>query len=674
MTFRWITLFSFLSLYSFAQEPLSKDSTKVLEEIIVSAYSSNRSLKETPVALGLAAEKELGRFSNTSILPAVNTMPGVRMEERSPGSYRFSIRGSTIRSPFGVRDVKFYWNGLPLTDGGGNTYLNLLDFDAFGKIEIIKGPGASLYGSGTGGVVLLNSPLTNQKLLQLTAMGGSFGLQRYQAKAVFGDAKKKFFVNYAHQQSDGYRVQSAMRRDALNLEGSFSVGSKSTLQASVFYTDLYYQTPGGLTLAQYNTDPRQARPGPNGAVQQQAAIYNKTIFGGLLYENQWSSKWSTRVGIYDSYTDYTNPAIRNYERRTEYNVGGRTDTQYQFEKRKWKGKVTAGAEWQHFYSPLTDYGNKSGVKDTVQTDDRLTSNIVLTFLQAEIDLPQNFFLTIGGSANFMKYDFNRLVGAPLGQQQRNFDPVFSPRMALLKKFSESMSAYVSIGKGFSAPSFAEVLPSSGVYNNTLAPEQGINYELGIRGQLFQSFSFNMAAYDFELRQAIVSQNSGDYFINAGRTSQKGIETFLAWQTRSESKTQLRTWISYTLTNYRFVDYSHDGIDYSGNQWTGTAPYTLVCGLDVYFAKNFYWNATTTYVDRIPLNDANSFYSADYFLAGSRIGFNHRMGKKTSMEILGGVDNILDQHYSLGNDLNALGNRYFNAAATRNYYFGIKVIP
>jgi len=648
--------FSFFSFCVAAQEQ-PKDSTKVLDEVIVNAYSSNRSLKETPVALGLVGEKELNRFSNTSILPAMNTNPGVRMEERSPGSYRFSIRGSTIRSPFGVRDVKFYWNGLPLTDGGGNTYLNLLDFDAFGKAEVIKGPGASLYGSGTGGVVLLNSPLTNQKQLQVTAMGGSFGLQRYQAKAILGNAKRKLFVNYAHQQSDGYRQQSAMRRDALNLEGNFSLGNKSTLQASIFYTDLYYQTPGGLTLTQYNTDPKQARPGPNGSVQQNASIRNKTIFGGAVYEKQWSSKWSTRAGVYDSYTDYTNPAIRNYERRNEYNFGGRTDTQYQFEKRSWSGKLTMGAELQHFYSTLTDYGNKSGVKDTVQTDDRLTSNVFLLFAQAEIDLPQDFFLTIGGSANFLKYNINRLAGSPLGQQQRNFDPVFSPRVALLKKFSAKFSAYTSISKGFSAPSLAEVLPSSGVYNNTLSPEQGINYELGIRGKLLKVFSFDIAAYDFELNDAIVSQNNGDYFINAGNTSQKGLETFLAWQAINSPKSQLRTWIAYTLTNYKFVNYSH--------------------GLDFSYARNCYWNLTTTYVDRIPLNDANNAYASDYFLVGSRVGFRNQI-HKTAVEIFAGVDNALDQHYSLGNDLNASTNatigRFYNAAATRNFYFGIKIIP
>lgn len=666
-------MFFFFPLHAIAQNQLSNDTSKVLNEVIVNAYSSNRSLKETPVAIGLVAEKELNRFNNTSILSSINTIPGVRMEERSPGSYRFSIRGSTIRSPFGVRDVKFYWNGLPLTDGGGNTYLNLLDFDAFGRAEVIKGPGASLYGSGTGGVVLLNSPFSNQEMLQLSAVGGSFGLQRYQARAIIGNAKKKIIVNYAHQQADGYRQQSAMRRDAINFEGVFSLGNKGTLQLYTFISNLYYQTPGGLTLAQYTADPSQARPDPNGAVKQQAAIYNKTTFGGAQYEKQWSSKWSSRAGFYVSHTDFTNPAIRNYERRRENNFGGRTDTQYQFEKASWAGKLTMGAEYQHFNSSLTDYGNRSGVQDTLQSDDRLTSDIILLFGQAEFNLPQNFFLTLGGSATFMKYSDNRIAGSPLGYQHGNFDPVFSPRIALLKKFSEQFSSYASVSKGFSAPSLAEVLPSSGVYNNSLSPEQGINYEIGFRGKFLNAFSFDVAAYDFELNDAIVSQNNGDYFINAGNTSQKGLETFLSWQITNASKAHLRTWISYTLTNYKFVTYSHDGVDYSGKEWTGTPKTTLVYGLDFSLAHGLYWNFTSTYVDRIPLNDANTAYAAEYFLVGSRIGFKNQI-QKTPLEIFVGVDNALDQKYSLGNDLNAQGSRYYNAAATRNLYFGIKVTP
>lgn len=675
MTWRLFFCALVLSFPLAAQE--NTDTTRVLEEVVVNAYQYNRSLKASPVALGVATEKEFNRFNNSSIVSTMNTIPGVRMEERSPGSYRFSIRGSTLRSPFGVRNVKFYWNGLPLTDGGGNTYLNLLDLDALGRAEVIKGPGGSLYGAGTGGVVLLNNPFAKQNQYQLSASGGNFGFQRYQASADFGNSKEKIFVNYAHQHADGYRQQSAMRRDAVNLEGKFSLGEKNGLQASLFYTDLYYQTPGGLTLAQYDADPKQARPtgAIPGAVQQRAAIYNKTIYGSSTFEHQWSAHWSSRIGGYGSYTDFTNPSILNYERRIEQNFGGRTNTQYDFDKQTWKGKLVAGAEYQFFHSPLTDYGNLNGSRDTLQTDDRLTSNSLLLFAQAEIDLPKNFYLTVGASGNFLKYNFQRRAGLPAGDAQRNFDPVLSPRVALIKKISESFSVFGSISKGFSAPSQAEVRPSAGVYNSSLSPEQGISYEVGIRGSVFSNFSFDVVGYDFELAQAIVSEKNifnADYFVNAGHTSQKGIETLVSYQISSPAKSSayLKIWISYTFTNYKFSDYQHDGVDYSGNHWTGSPQNTIVGGVDLNF-KKFYWNMTSNYVERIPMNDANSVYAPDYFLLGSRIGFKENFNQ-AALEFFAGVDNALDQHYSLGNDLNAAGGRYFNSAATRNFYLGIKI--
>src|SRR5690606_19038249 len=142
-----------------------------------------------------------------------NSIPGVRMEERSPGSYRFSIRGSLLRSPFGIRNVKMYYNSLPLTDGGGNTYLNLLDFSSIGNLEIIKGPGASLYGAGTGGVVLLNSQAAHQNMVQVTSTVGSFGLQRHGLEWQHHTRKVNTSLQYHHQKYAGYRSQSAMQRD-----------------------------------------------------------------------------------------------------------------------------------------------------------------------------------------------------------------------------------------------------------------------------------------------------------------------------------------------------------------------------------------------------------------------------------------------------------------------------
>ena len=242
-----------------AQVP-ENDTTKILNEVVVRAYLYNRPMNEVPAAVATLDQKDFERFNNTSILPAVNLIPGVRMEERSPGSYRFSIRGSLLRSPFGVRNVKMYWNGLPLTDGGGNTYLNLLDFNSITSSEIIKGPGGSLYGAGTGGVVLFNKDPSNPGL-RLSTVFGSYGLQRYQLSGQVGNDKVKASIQYAHQQSDGYREQTKMDRDALNADINFSLGSKSSLNATVFYTDLFYETPGGLNKS---TIRRRSKPGPSG--------------------------------------------------------------------------------------------------------------------------------------------------------------------------------------------------------------------------------------------------------------------------------------------------------------------------------------------------------------------------------------------------------------------------
>ena len=107
-----------------------------MDEVIIKAFAADRTVNEVPSAIAVLTYKELNRFNNTSLVPALNTIAGVQMEERSPGSYRLAIRGSSLRSPFGIRNVKVYWNFLPFTDGGGNTYLNSLDFSSINSLEI----------------------------------------------------------------------------------------------------------------------------------------------------------------------------------------------------------------------------------------------------------------------------------------------------------------------------------------------------------------------------------------------------------------------------------------------------------------------------------------------------------------------------------------------------------
>ena len=56
----------------------------------------------------------------------------------------------------------------------------------------------------------------------------------------------------------------------------------------------------------------------------------------------------------------------------------------------------------------------------------------------------------------------------------------------------------------------------------------------------------------------------------------------------------------------------------------------------------------------------------------RAGFKGKFKQGTNFELFLGVENLLDVTYSLGNDLNAFGRRYFQPAPGINYYFGLKL--
>jgi iron complex outermembrane receptor protein len=138
----------------------------------------------------------------------------VRLEERSPGSYRLNIRGSTLRSPFGVRNVKVYWNDIPFTDPGGNTYLNQLSFSNIQSVEVIKGPAGSIYGAGTGGAVLLQSQAGAwQPGISTGYTGGSFNTNAFNIQVRGGTDERRNSFTFSHQNSDGYRLHTNMRRD-----------------------------------------------------------------------------------------------------------------------------------------------------------------------------------------------------------------------------------------------------------------------------------------------------------------------------------------------------------------------------------------------------------------------------------------------------------------------------
>lgn len=651
-----------------------------LSGITVKAFERNTGLENLPVTVSVLGKADLERYSNVSILPAVNTVPGVKMDERSPGSYRLSIRGNLLRSPFGVRNVKVYWNGIPFTDANGNTYLNQLGFGNVGKMEIIKGPGGSMYGAGTGGVVLLSSPNAGYKenSISINALAGSYGLwETNMAYRNAGD-KTNYTLQYAHQQSDGWRNHTNTRRDVANYTGAFQVNAKQSVSTNIFYSDLYYQTPGGLTLAQQNANPQQSRPaaGPfRSAEQQQAALYIKTFYAGFAHDYRFNSRWNNSTNIYTSNTRFENPSILNYQRKTEQGIGGRTVTQYQHKN----VHIHFGGEYQYGFTSTRTFGNQSGVPDTLQFDDEIAAQQYNIFVQGDINLGKNFIINAGVSYNNFGYGFTRLNSRPVNEIKKTFDPVLVPRISLLQKIGKNYSVYATVSQGYAPPTIDEIVPSTGVFNSSLNAEQATNYELGSRGELIKNKLFAEAAvYYFNLYNTIVIRRDAagaEYFVNAGQTDQRGLELSLNYypvRNYNHFLQELKLWTNYTYIHATFKDYQQGNNNYSGNKLTGTPPNVFVAGADLLTKIGLYANVTYSYTDIIPLNDANSFFANQYNLLFTRLGYKKDFSKVIKGEIYFTYDKSFNSPYGLGNDLNAAGNRFFNPSAPENFLGGVKI--
>ena len=670
----------YITMVSKAQDAAVTDSARMLEPVTVKAFEQNKQLKEVSAAINVINASQLDRYSNTSLVPAINSTAGVRMEERSPGSYRLNIRGSTLRSPFGVRNVKIYWNDIPFTDPGGNTYLNQLSFSNIASVEIIKGPAGSIYGAGTGGAVLLKSqPAKWQPGIIAGYTGGSYNTNAFSTQINAGTDERRNSFTYSHQASDGYRYHTNMRRDIGTWETQLKVSDKQQLNASFLYGDLYYQTPGALTLKEYTANPRSYRPPAGGlpdAEQSHAAIYQKMVLAGITNHYHFSNAFQNTTTVYASFVQFTGPTFRTYEKRSEPQFGGRTVFSFNHQWGKASFQWVAGAEAQRGFFNTKDFSNNGGIPDTLQTDDDIGSWIYAVFLQSNVRLPGNWDITAGASFNQFHVSDQRLSDPTLSTQQRTYSNEIAPRLAVSKKIIPNAWLYASMAKGFSPPAIAEVLPPSRSINTSLNAEKGINYELGIKSNwLNNRLYIEVNAFYFRLQDAIVQRgevNAANYYVNAGNTKQKGLESQVAYQLLGSSGHLLRQakiWVNHTWNDFRYNDFKQLTADYSGNPMPSVAKNTVAAGFDFVFKAGFYGNITYYYSDPIAMNDANTDFASSYNLLGARIGYKKTFSRVV-MNLFAGADNLFDVAYSLGNDINAAAGRYYNAAAGRNFYGGV----
>ena len=684
---------SFLSLVLMSVSTIAQttpaarvDSARQLKQVTIKAYLSEQPVLSVPASVSVLGSAQLKQQPDYSFVSALNTIPGIRAEERSPGSYRLSIRGSLLRSPFGVRDVKVYFDEIPLTDAGGNTYLNALDISNIRHIEVLKGPDGSLFGANSGGVVLL-SPVNRADSNYLSAgiNGGSYGLFHEKVSLQNTTTKNRFNFNQSYQTYDGYRQNSRMHRTYLQAGDAYQYAPKSELRATILYSDLDYQTPGGLNLAQMQADPRSARlPTATlpGAIQQKIRINTKLLLGGLVNDAQLTDRIRNVLAVFGNHVDFANPFITNYEKRDENTYGARTYFELAaIPQENFDWKLNIGAEWQQTNSQISNYDNNAGEKGSVQKIDKINTNQHFFFARYAADIFKRLHVEAAASLNYYGYKFRNL--APLneaGFANRNFDAVVMPRLALSYQITNDFIWRASVSRGYSTPTTAEVRPTDNSINTNLQAQSGWNYETGFRiRDKADLFKLDASVFYYKLNNAIVRRlnlNETEYYINAGGTNQPGLELAASgWVVKPNATgffhgVQLST--ALTISHFKFRDYEVAGASYSDNRLTGVPREVVVSSVLFNLPTNLSLFVQHNYTSIIPLNDANTVYAAKYHLVQAKASWQYQLTHKARLELYAGADNLLNQKYSLGNDLNAVGNRYYNPAAPRNYFFGVNV--
>jgi iron complex outermembrane receptor protein len=435
-----------------------------------------------------------------------------------------------------------------------------------------------------------------------------------------------------------------------------------------------------LTLAEFNNEPKAARPAAGAfpsAVDARAAIFQKNILAGLNNQYWINSSLKNSTSIYGAFAQIKNSAIRNYERRNEPHFGGRTSMIYTRTISGNELQLIAGGEFQQGYFNTQVADNRNGNPDTLQTNDDVNLSSFTVFVQGDLNIHQKWIITAGASLNNNKVSFRRLSEYPVLNQARKYRNEFAPRISLLRMIGKNFSVLVTYSQGFSPPTIGELLPSTGAINTELQAERGRNYELTLRYALQRlGLYFEATGFNFMINDALVQRrdlSGADFFVNAGKVKQEGIELHGRYTRSLKASNSIDHFsISADYTHNRFVyeDFIKGDDDFSDNSVPSVPTGSLSLMGNVAFRNGIHASVILYTSSKIYLNDANTASADAYEVLGARVGWKLNLRKEHAINIFAGADNLFDQVYSLGNDINAAANRFYNAAPGRNYYLGI----
>ncbi|MDN5213548.1 TonB-dependent receptor [Fulvivirgaceae bacterium BMA12] len=655
-------------------------SVTLLKEVIVAGSNLDRKLIDEPGAIGVITPRELQRDNDLVITPGLNRIPGVYMHSGALNTNRITIRGIGSRSLFSTNKIKAYINEIPLTTGDGETTIEDIDLQLVDRVEVIKGPNSSIFGAGLGGTInftTVDSPYRNTSA-QLGYSRGSYGLNRLTLKTQHGDDHKNFSLIYNKTHQDGYRENNRYDRESITLLGKIFMNKGNVLNIFGNFISLKAFIPSSLDSATFASNPSAA------AFTWQQAMgfedYNKSNFG-ISYNLHINDYWSNETSFFTNFRNAFEVRPFNILTESTQALGARTKTTFNGKLANKPLQWVFGTEYFIDWYDWQTLENDENAVGSVLSNNMETRFYLNLFSQLDYELFNNTFVSVGLNLNKTNYELTDLFADDNIDQSGDysFNPILSPRLAILHKLKENKSVYVNVSHGFSPPTLAETLTPDGLINPDIKPESGYNFELGSRGSLLQDrLEYDISIYTMRIENLLVARRVGDdqfIGVNAGKTTHDGAEVQVKYALIAKSTHSLRGFVNLSVTDYKFDDFVDGENNFSGNELTGTPANIINYGLDYEMKNGLYAHINSQFVDRVPVNDANTVYASSYQVANVKAGYKKLFYNRLELNAYAGINNIFDEKYASMILVNASSfggraPRYFYPGLPRNFYGGI----
>lgn len=691
----------FILIAAIVSPQVYAEDTISLAPVVVTATRTEQNSFDLPVAIDVVEKKDIQDGQLQMLLSeSLIRVPGITAQNRNNQAQdpQISSRGFGSRSSFGVRGIRVYVDGIPLTMPDGQGQPGIVDLSAIKSIEVMRGPFSALYGNSSGGVIqMLTEDAPKTPEVGATVMFGSDNTKRQILNATGTSENIEYLLNVSNFETDGYRDHGAGKKEAVTAKFKININEDTKLTTLVNWFDQNAQDPSGLPRTAVSTATEKTP----------SAFDNPTgVTSAAVKADTRVSRSHTQVGFNLTHALNENNAInaiayvgtRENEQILATNPGG-TNARASVISREFYG---TDLRWDNKGEILNkSYSLSFGVNYGKSSDARLDKNIQGTnlglnrnednivdnfdqYIQGKLSILDNVDLHAGARHTNVKLEVKDNFITGTNSNGNNSGSVeyqkTSPVIGAVWKVTPTFNLYANYGRGFETPTFVEAAYSTTGANATpnlnLRPSESRNAEIGAKAFISDNTQVNLNIFRISTDDELVvsvSDSGRSVYTNASKTKRTGAELSID----SKFDNSISTYFSYSLLNAKFEDgfsfkptLTTTKIVDAGNTIPGTYRTQLYGEIAWKYAPLGFSTAFEgRHNSRAYVDDTNTDAAPSYTIFNVRAGFEQKLASWSFSEFLR-VENVFDKNYIGSVRVNDGNLRFFEPASDRNFLLSL----